>query len=145
MSWWDNKVQEEPLAKCWLELCSVISSQPCSQTVSVQFKPLPQVLWRGKKTFMLCPSDAGRQSSGGKGQRAASIAEADTLQESAPEMCLWSPKLGHKYLQSAENQHSGLVAEPKAYPVQQTLHSFFPKRKNWKKKKSQRAVNNSLK
>lgn len=66
---------------------------------------------------MLCLSDVGRQSSGGKGQRAASIVEADSLQESAPETCLRSPELGYKYLQSAENQHRVLVAEPKPYPA----------------------------
>lgn len=66
---------------------------------------------------MLCLSDVGRQSSGGKGQRAASIVEADSLQESAPETCLRSPESGYKYLQWAENQHRVLVAEPKPYPA----------------------------
>lgn len=65
---------------------------------------------------MLCLSVVGRQSSGGKGQRAASIVEAD-IQESAPEMSLRSLKLRCKYLQSAENQNRGLVAEPKPYPA----------------------------
>lgn len=66
---------------------------------------------------MLCLSDIGRQSSGGKGQRAASIVEADSLQESAADTYLRSPKLGYKYLQSAENQHRVLVAEPKPHPA----------------------------
>lgn len=69
-----------------------------------------------EKTFILCLSDVGRQSSQGKGQCAASTVGADSLQESASEMCFWSPNWGTwKYLHSAENQNRGLVAEPKAY------------------------------
>lgn len=42
---------------------------------------------------MYCLSNVGRQRSGGKGQHAASTVEVDRLQESAAEICLWSPKL----------------------------------------------------
>lgn len=112
-----GEMQEEHLAKYSLEPCPVISPNLVPKLYVCNSSLYHKFYGEEKKIFMLCLSDAGRQSSGGKGQRAASIVEADSLQESAPETCLRSPESGYKYLQSAENQHRVLVAEPKPYPA----------------------------
>lgn len=85
---------------------------------------------------MLCLSDVGRKGSQGKGQLAASILEVDSLQESAPEMCLWSPKLeGLQILAISRESAQGPGGRTKTLSSTAELMLFFFLREKTEKKK----------